>query len=103
MAYNVHAFLDNISFNCRFVSSQQIVLCVVHLRCIRFITATCTIADPGIDVLTLENRDGRIKLFGAPGIEVLLQSPLRAPCKYLEVSFCVILNSCISRAKIMAY
>lgn len=35
-------------------------------------------------VLAVASLDGRIKLFGAPGIEVLLQSPLRAPCKYLE-------------------
>lgn len=43
---------------------------------------------PYIDITVIHNdyRDGRIKLFGAPGVEVLLQSPLRAPCKYLEVS-----------------
>ena len=38
-----------------------------------------------ITVIHDDYRDGRIKLFGAPGVEVLLQSPLRAPCKYLEV------------------
>ncbi|KAG0570226.1 hypothetical protein KC19_6G145700 [Ceratodon purpureus] len=47
-------------------------------------TASILAFEPTQRVLAVASLDGRIKLFGAPGIEALLQSPLRAPCKYLE-------------------
>lgn len=47
-------------------------------------TASTLAFEPTQRVLAVASLDGRIKLFGAPGIEALLQSPLQAPCKYLE-------------------
>jgi hypothetical protein len=63
----------------------------VHVRCIRFSSATCMFRWSWHGCVDVGNRDGRIKLFGAPGIEALLQSPLRAPCKYLEVRDCFLI------------
>lgn len=55
--------------------------------CVLFSISRWSVADLGC--IHVANRDGRIKLFGAPGIEALLQSPLRAPCKYLQVRNCI--------------
>ncbi|XP_024533493.1 uncharacterized protein LOC9636559 isoform X2 [Selaginella moellendorffii] len=40
--------------------------------------------EPGQRLLAIASRDGRIKIFGREGVEVLFKSPANAPCKYLE-------------------
>ncbi|CAM6044887.1 unnamed protein product [Sphagnum compactum] len=47
-------------------------------------TASILAFEPVQRVLAVASLDGRIKLFGLPGVEILLQSPTPAPCKFLK-------------------
>ncbi|CAK9191089.1 unnamed protein product [Sphagnum troendelagicum] len=47
-------------------------------------TASILAFEPVQRVLAVASLDGRIKLFGLPGLEILLQSPTPAPCKFLK-------------------
>jgi hypothetical protein len=57
-----------------------------HLSVHQGIPATASILafEPVQRVLAVASLDGRIKLFGLPGVEILLQSPTPAPCKFLK-------------------
>ncbi|CAK9192647.1 unnamed protein product [Sphagnum jensenii] len=47
-------------------------------------TASILAFEPVQRVIAVASLDGRIKLFGLPGLEILLQSPTPAPCKFLK-------------------